>query len=249
MGNVVGEARRIRALRALRILDSAAEPHLEAVCRLAADLFAVPMAAVQLVDENGSGPRPGSGSRPNALSREGAFCDLAIAADDRTPLVIPDLRRDPRSADSPLVAGETGIRFYAGVPLALESGVNLGTFCIMDRMPRAAFPEQALRQLQDLALIVEAHLRLHEARLASEMDANHRSAAESALRASEQRFRVLAETTTDVIIWSDLETTRRYVSPAVRAVLGYEPEALIGTKPWPSCIPTTPPRSAACSKI
>lgn len=52
-------------------------------------------------------------------------------------------------------AGGTGIRFYAGVPLALESGVNLGTFCIMDRTPRAAFPGHAPRVSQErLALAV-----------------------------------------------------------------------------------------------
>ncbi|WP_264050454.1 sensor domain-containing phosphodiesterase [Methylobacterium flocculans] len=231
MDDVDGEVRRIQALRALRILDSASEPHLEAVCRLAADLFGVSMAAVQLVDENRIWSKAKFGIEAECVSRAGAFCDLTIAADDRTPLVILDLRSDPRSADSPLVTGEPHVRFYAGVPLALRSGINLGTFCIMDRTPRVAFPGHALRQLQDLALIVEAHLRLHEAKRASELDASHRCAAETALRASEQRFRLLAETTTDVIIWSDLDTTRRYVSPSVKAVLGYDPEELVGTKP------------------
>ena len=54
---------------------------------------------------------------------------------------------------------------------------------------------------------------------------------ERAVQESEQRFRLLAETPTDVIIWCDLDTTRRYVSPAVRSVLGYEPEDLVGTRP------------------
>ena len=96
-----GATQRIRALRALRILDSAAEPHLEAVCRLAADLFGVPITAVQLVDGNRIWSKVRVGIEAECVSREGAFRDLAIAADDRTPLVIPDLRRDRRSADSP----------------------------------------------------------------------------------------------------------------------------------------------------
>jgi PAS domain S-box-containing protein len=48
---------------------------------------------------------------------------------------------------------------------------------------------------------------------------------------SEQRYRLLADSTTDVIVWSELDTTRRYVSPAARNVFGYEPEELLGTRP------------------
>ncbi|MBY0296601.1 MAG: PAS domain S-box protein [Methylobacterium sp.] len=61
--------------------------------------------------------------------------------------------------------------------------------------------------------------------------------AEQAVRASEARFRLLSEHALDMIVWADLDTVRRYVSPASREVLGYEPEALIGTKPLDSVHP------------
>lgn len=54
---------------------------------------------------------------------------------------------------------------------------------------------------------------------------------EIALRDSEQRYRMLADNTADMIVQSDVDTTRRYVSPACRKLLGYEPRELIGTKP------------------
>ena len=59
----------------------------------------------------------------------------------------------------------------------------------------------------------------------------HRKRLFSALHASEARFRLLAENTTDLIVLSALDTTRKYVSPASRRLLGYEPEELVGTKP------------------
>src|ERR1700761_591047 len=48
------------------------------------------------------------------------------------------------------------------------------------------------------------------------------------LKASETLFRLLAEASNDVIVLSDLTGERRYVSPAVTTVLGWEPEELIG---------------------
>lgn len=62
-------------------------------------------------------------------------------------------------------------------------------------------------------------------------DISDRVAAEQALLESERRYRLIAENTRDLIVQVDMDTTRRYVSPACRDLLGYEPEELIGTKP------------------
>lgn len=53
---------------------------------------------------------------------------------------------------------------------------------------------------------------------------------EDMVQESERRYRLLAENASDVIIYSDLQTIRRYVSPASKAVFGFEPEELVGTK-------------------
>ncbi|MCW6506629.1 PAS domain S-box protein [Lichenifustis flavocetrariae] len=58
-----------------------------------------------------------------------------------------------------------------------------------------------------------------------------RKLADEAMRASETRYRVLAETTSDVITQLDLSMRRQYVSPACRHVLGYEPEEMLGLRP------------------
>ncbi|HEX2553102.1 MAG TPA: PAS-domain containing protein, partial [Microvirga sp.] len=63
------------------------------------------------------------------------------------------------------------------------------------------------------------------------MDVTARREAEAAAQAGEARYRLLAENATDMIIQADLDTTRRYVSPACRELLGYTPEELVGTRP------------------
>ncbi|MDZ4061550.1 MAG: PAS domain-containing protein [Brevundimonas sp.] len=49
---------------------------------------------------------------------------------------------------------------------------------------------------------------------------------------SEERYRLLAERTSDIIAVFALDGTFRYVSPAITRLMGWEPEELIGRKTW-----------------
>ncbi|NYT06486.1 MAG: PAS domain S-box protein [Methanomicrobiales archaeon] len=59
-------------------------------------------------------------------------------------------------------------------------------------------------------------------------DITARKQVEDALRESEGRFRGMAERSSDMILVIDKSLTPSYVSPAVRPILGYEPEELVG---------------------
>jgi PAS domain S-box-containing protein len=55
---------------------------------------------------------------------------------------------------------------------------------------------------------------------------------EDALRASEERFRTLTESTSDWVWEVDVDGVYTYASPKVKDLLGYEPEAVIGKTPF-----------------
>ena len=193
------EAERLAALRDLRILDTAPEAHFDAVCRNAAALFSVPMALVSLIESDRQWFKAKCGIDAEGTGRDVAFCAYAILSDD--VLVVEDVTRDPRFADNSLVTGEPGIRFYAGAPLILRSGIRLGTLCIIDTKSRS-FSDVQKSQLQDLARIVVAHIELHRGRLAAEAALEERTRSEALIKASEERYRIAHSTleqTTDLL--------------------------------------------------
>ncbi len=65
--------------------------------------------------------------------------------------------------------------------------------------------------------------------------------AEDQVRESELRYRMLAETSSDVITRLNLDFKREYVSPGCRRLLGYEPEEMMGSQPSDAMHPEDAP--------
>jgi diguanylate cyclase (GGDEF)-like protein/PAS domain S-box-containing protein len=208
------EAERLSALRGLTEMDTAPDVEFDAICRTACALFRVPMATVSLVEADRQWFKARCGVTIAETPRAVSFCSHAILADG--VMVVEDARLDPRFATSPLVIGEPHIRFYAGAPIILGPGIRIGTLCVQNTEPRA-FSDLEQAQLADLATVVASLLTLRRTR--------------ASLRDSEAHYRLLADNTSDMIVRSGPDTRRQYVSPAVRTLLGYEPEELVGTFP------------------
>ncbi len=161
------EIARLAALHEYGILDTPAEAAFDRITELAAELFDAPIALVTLIDAERQWMKSAHGLERGETTREDAFCDYTIRADE--VMVVPDATEDDRFRENPYVLGDPDIRFYMGAPLQVPGpgGPRLGALCILDRVPRAAPSEKDQRRLQILAAAVvgEMNLRLANQRL------------------------------------------------------------------------------------
>ncbi len=63
-------------------------------------------------------------------------------------------------------------------------------------------------------------------------DVSERVAADRALKASERKFRLMAENMRDLVCLHGPDGTYRWLSPSVERLLGYAPDELVGTSPY-----------------
>ena len=149
------EAGRLAALEELLILDSAPEEAYDDLVAIASEICGTPIALVSLIDRDRQWFKAKVGLDTQETPRDVAFCAHAIEAPDEL-FVVSDATRDERFFHNPLVTGDTGIRFYAGMPIVTEDGHALGTVCVIDTEPRTltSSQERCLRALARQASIV-----------------------------------------------------------------------------------------------
>ncbi|CAN5502998.1 hypothetical protein BH10ACT4_BH10ACT4_09950 [soil metagenome] len=149
---VVDEGLRQQSLDDLDILDSAPFESFDLIASIARDLFDVPMAAITYIDEDRQWMKSAIGFPAETIPRADAICNVTIG--ESRQFVLEDTREDARFADSPLVAGAGGVRFYAGYPIESPDGHRLGALCVMDVEPRR-FTSADASLLRSLALRVQ----------------------------------------------------------------------------------------------
>ena len=225
------EAERLARLRQLGVLDSDAEPLFDALTRAAALIAGTPIALLSLADEDRHWFKASVGfDGAREVSHEHAFCSHAMRSAE--VFEIPDTHLDSTFRDNVLVCGEPHVRYYAGAPIVLD-GLNLGTICVIDRIPRILDDVQkaALAELANTA----AHALLQRVE-ASERTATLQQAAELARQRDEEHTRlghIIQAARAGIWEW-DLKTDLAKVDERWAEQLGYRLDELpvLNTELW-----------------
>lgn len=160
------EPARLAALRELGLLDGKPERAFDDIVELVRKMLDVPIVLVSLVDAERQWFQARTGFDAQETPRSVSFCGHAIMQPGI--LLVPDATLDPRFHDNPLVTGEPFLRFYAGVPLRLPDGFQIGTLCALSTTPRDDFGAEAQAALVLFARLTLDAIELHAMRRRTE---------------------------------------------------------------------------------
>ncbi|AKD05567.1 serine/threonine protein kinase [Pontibacter korlensis] len=152
------EDERLNKLKEYEILDTPEEGAFNHIAAMATHMFKVPIALVSLVDADRVWFKANIGMGSiKSVPRGESLCSLAVLNEE--PTIFQDAVTEPCLLANPLVTGNFGLRFYAGAPLVTSDGLNIGTFCLVDKEPRE-FTESDQKTLANLASIVMDEIEL-----------------------------------------------------------------------------------------
>lgn len=219
------ESDRLERLRALLVLDTDPEPIFDRLARLAAETCGVPQGLLSLVDADRQWFKASVGPLDSrGTPRQHAFCAHAIAGDG--VFEVFDASSDARFSDNPLVKGEPGIRFYAGVPLHVGQGSAVGTLCVIDFQPRHLSTEQShtLRMLGELAADA---LQMRQRLIEQTVHESERHTRE--LAASQARYQALVERQGELVSLARPNGELIYLNASYARHHGCSVDELLGT--------------------
>jgi len=130
------DGERVKALASYQIMHTLPEGFFNNLARIVAKTFNTPIALVSLVDKEQVFFKANVGMQGTTYVDRGiSLCSLAVL--DNQPTIFEDATKEPCLLANPLVAGEFGLRFYAGAPIITSDGYNIGTVCVVDHHPRS----------------------------------------------------------------------------------------------------------------
>ncbi|MFT3967077.1 MAG: GAF domain-containing protein [Sphingobium sp.] len=147
----------LEAIRRHHILDIPRDGSFDTLAELVRRFLDCKAAVVSILDRDGVFLMAHPGLDVDRIGAEPGLCASAVAQDE--PWIVEDAIVDPRTLANPLVAGDLGLRFYAGIPLRTADGHNIGVLAALDFQPRK-LSEEELATLKLIASVVVSMLEL-----------------------------------------------------------------------------------------
>lgn len=218
------ELARLTAVESYRIIDTPPQADFDQLVALASTLFSTPIASVTVMAEDRLWFKSSIGLDICEAPRQDVFCQLTVAQKSR--LVIEDTLQDALFKENPFVIHAPYIRAYAGIPLMNDEGYAIGTFCLMDHVPRH-FSEA---ELMLLTILANQAMKLMELRreiiqrteLSKQLQVFYEQQAKS-----QELWKQALDAVGDGVWDYDLITGHYFVGPNWRKMLGYQSEPLL----------------------
>ena len=231
---VKDEALRIEALNQYEVLNSAPDPVLDDLTRLAAQICETPVAAVSFIGSDRIWIRSRFGMDSLELSLGSLPCETTILGD--TVYEIPDTRNDPDYAPDGILLEGRAYRFYAGAPLTTPGGVNIGALLVLDRPSRTLSPAQS-SALGILSRQVINRLELNGRVHQMDRAARSRQRVESALTVERNFVSAVLDTVGALVAVFDPAGRIVRFNRACEMASGYDFATLVGRYAWDKLIP------------
>ena len=157
--NPLEDPRRLNLINRLLGSESARDREFDRISRIGASILKTPTCVVSLVTSDkqvfkGACGLPESLIQHRSTPLSHSICQHAVV--NRVPIIIEDALETEWVAEN-LAVTELGIRSYLGFPLMTEDYLVLGSFCVIDYVPRQWSIEE-IDLVRDLAALVVEHL-------------------------------------------------------------------------------------------
>jgi PAS domain S-box-containing protein len=206
---------RLAAVRETGLLDTDPEEAFDRLTRLAAEALQAPVSALLICDDRRAFLKSGFGlDGVGTISLDESIAGQIV--DARKELFVSDIHSQMEIAPTNVML-TLGSVAYAGFPVMSPDGHVLGALVVMDRVARP-WSAREKHILEELTALVETTIR--------------RRVAEKALNLSDERFRLVARATNDVIWDWDLRSNVTIRNESIHAVFGEGPNEQTSSFEW-----------------
>ncbi len=158
--NDVSAATRLKTLEDFHLMGALPEKKFDDIARLAAYLCKTPICWISLLDDRREFFISQFGFEIGEIPIERSFYPPSNQ-DKNNILEIRDTREEEGFKEHPFVTSKPHIVHYTGLPLIIDSGIRVGTICVIDKKARKLNEEQ-LSSLEVLAQQLVHLFELHK---------------------------------------------------------------------------------------